>query len=245
MRTILSTITSRRRVIALLAALAVAIGMAWAIPAQAQVAPISTSNWSGYVTRVHPMGDGQFIYVTGTWTVPHISPRPLRAVLGQVSIWVGLGGVSGDGTNYTPLVQVATVSGLAFSKAYVKTGDQITASVTYEDSLLSVPPGPAGQYLVQMQDVRNGTQVWNYTHTVQVSDTRTPTSAEWIVEQPNIIPPGYQVPLANFGSIYINGGYVGYPDTTGAYVSDDQYVQPHTTVSGFDGHGGFTVTYNP
>jgi hypothetical protein len=63
-----------------------------------------------------------------------------------------LGGVSGDGTNYTPLVQIAT--------------DQITASVTYQDSLLSVPPGPPGQYLVQMQDVRNGTQVWNYTHRI-------------------------------------------------------------------------------
>ena len=107
-----------------------------------------------------------------------------------------------------------------------------------------MPPGPPGQYLIQMQDVRNGTQIWNYTNTVQASDTRTPTSAEWIVEQPNILPPGYQVPLANFGSIYINGGYVAV-EPASPDVSFDQYVQPHTTVSGFDGHGGFTVTYNP
>jgi hypothetical protein len=63
------------------------------------------------------------------------------------------------------------------------------------------------------------------------------------VEPSHIIPPGFPVPLANFGSIYINGGYVavgpGSPD-----ISDDQYVQSHTTVSGFDGHGGFTVTYS-
>jgi hypothetical protein len=201
----------RRRFIAtvltLLGASTMALAAA-AVPAQAAGASKvhSNANWNGYVLP------GNAGAVTATWTVPadncHGSPLFSPA---SDNIWLGLGGIK-IGSEMTPLVQIGTSSECDYSLQgfgiHVKQNDTVVYEVVYPDGSGSglvkgqslsagdkmysfVEYEGQGEYIMYIEDITRG---WHWLVPYSVTDTRTPASAEWIVES------GVILPGSNFGN---------------------------------------------
>lgn len=214
-----------------------------------------STNWSGYAAATsltNPL-TGSVTKVSGSWTVPALSPSRM---ISYSSAWVGI-----DGYTSTTVEQIGTEHDYYFGRQQnyawfemypggsyelggfpTNVGDQISATVTYQ-----------GNNVFQLTIVNNTKKV-SFTipssYTTSASTKR--SSAEWVVEAPSN---GYSIlPLANFRTITmsnciatING--VSGPINNSAWKNDAitmvtpygvQKAQPSALTSNGE---GFSVTW--
>jgi len=155
----------------------------------------SASNWSGYAET----GSG-FTGVSGTWTVPSVTKSPSSSTA-YSSAWIGV-----DGFNNSSLIQTGTeedyyngaahynawweilpAAETALPSSYVVTpGDSMKASI-YETSTLGTTTtrghhsSSAHLWVITIADTTHG---WTYTTNQAYSGAG--TSAEWIMEAPQV-----------------------------------------------------------
>ncbi len=147
-------------------------------------------NWSGYAAT-----GGTFTSVSGTWTVPTVSPD----TVGMDATWIGIGGVES-----TDLIQAGTQaiveSGqVTYSALWetlpdvaqpvpllIQAGDQISVSIAQQDTNV---------WQININNLTNG-QSWSKTVTYQSALS----SAEWIEEAPST-ERSMILPLDSFGSV--------------------------------------------
>jgi hypothetical protein len=194
----------------------------------------SNPNWNGYVT-----GDpgANITLVSAQWTVPADACRgaPALGEPWQDNVWVGLGGINIGGESKTPLVQIGTFSkcdyylqGLQLkvrqqswaieevvypdkSCCHEVTGRPVAAGDTIDAFVEDYGPG---EYDMSLSDK---TQGWNWGPiNVTVPDTRTPFSAEWIVES-GVGLLGNLFPMADFKQVSLTSMY--YETTTAGVIS--------------------------
>jgi peptidase A4-like protein len=154
----------------------------------------SSSNWSGYAAS-----GGTFTSVTGTWTVPTVSP----AQAGADATWVGIGGltssdliqagtqamVDGNGTvAYSSWIEMLPASSRPVPLS-VTAGDSVTVTITQQSG---------NDWLIAM---KNNTTGGTYNITVQYSSSN--SSAEWVQEAPSV--GRGLVPLDQFGTVQFTG----------------------------------------
>jgi hypothetical protein len=153
----------------------------------------SASNWSGYAET----GSG-FTGVTGTWTVPVVAPSTSAT---YSSAWIGV-----DGFNNSNLIQTGTEEDYyngaphynawweilpapetALPSSYVVTaGDSMKASI-YETSTLSggtTRGHRTGSQHVWVVTITDSTHGWTYSTSQAYGGTG--TSAEWVMEAPQV-----------------------------------------------------------
>jgi hypothetical protein len=152
-------------------------------------------NWSGYAAT-----GGTFTAVSGTWTVPTISPG---GTPGADATWVGIGGVSA-----TDLIQAgtdATVQGgqVAYT-AWVETLPQasrtVPLTVSAGDSIgVSIAQQADGTWQIAIRDATTG-----QSYQTSVAYQSSHSSAEWVEESPSA---GRRqvLPLDNFGTVTFTG----------------------------------------
>jgi hypothetical protein len=154
----------------------------------------SSSNWSGYAAS-----GGTFTSVTGTWTVPTVSPT----ASGADATWVGIGGltsndllqagtqamVDGSGTvQYSSWIEMLPASSKTVPLS-VSAGDSVTVTITQQSG---------NDWLIAM---KNNTTSGTYNVTVQYSSSN--SSAEWVQEAPSI--GRGLVSLDQFGTVNFTG----------------------------------------
>jgi peptidase A4-like protein len=154
----------------------------------------SSSNWSGYAAS-----GGTFTSVTGTWTVPTVSP----SASGADATWVGIGGlttndllqagtqamVDGSGTvEYSSWIEMLPQSSRNVPLS-VSAGDSVTVTITQQDG---------NDWLIAM---KNNTTNGTYSVTVQYSSSS--SSAEWVQEAPSV--GRGLVTLDQFGTVQFSG----------------------------------------
>jgi peptidase A4-like protein len=154
----------------------------------------SSSNWSGYAAN-----GGTFTSVTGTWTVPTVSPTSA----GADATWVGIGGltssdliqagtqamVDGNGTvAYSSWIEMLPASSRS-APLSVTAGDSITVTITQQSG---------NDWLIAM---KNNTTGGTYNITVQYSSSN--SSAEWVQEAPSV--GRGVVALDQFGTVQFTG----------------------------------------
>jgi hypothetical protein len=180
-------------------------GAASSSPGQASPTPLpaipgadtTSHNWSGYAAT----GGNTYTAVSGTWTVPQLSPN---GAPGVGATWVGIGGV-----NSRDLIQAGTQDvgsgGQAQYEAWIEMlpaasqqvplvvapGDSVTVSITEQGA-------GSGVWQISMQ---NNTSGQSYQTTVQYASSQ--SSVEWIEEAP--ASRGGIVPLDNFDSVSFTG----------------------------------------
>jgi hypothetical protein len=189
-------------------------GSATTDPAILGVGNLLTSNWSGYAA----VGGGAYTAVSATWRVPAVT-CPTDGSDSNSSQWVGIDGASDstveqDGTysncaggtaNYGAWLEmvgnttVYNPGGMEYnaqtslpSGHTVYPGDSITASVSVDDD---------DDWTFAMADTTSP-HTWSYTNPTTIywagADE---SSAEWIVERPQLCTPDCQLTaLANFGT---------------------------------------------
>jgi hypothetical protein len=135
----------------------------------------TSRNWSGYVAS-----GGTFTSVTGTWTVPTVTPTGT----GADATWVGIGGATSS-----DLVQAGTEAvvdhGVVTYAAWTETLPQAS-----QPAPLTIAPGDtvtvtisqlsAGVWSMTITDVTNG---GTFTRTANYASSA--SSAEWIQEAPS------------------------------------------------------------
>jgi autotransporter-associated beta strand protein len=166
------------------------------------VAP--ATNWAGYT--VNSSQQNAVSAVGGSWTVPTVSGSAGSALYS--SEWVGI-----DGSNSSTVEQCGTESDYINGKAQysawyemypnysvtitsmtVNAGDAITASVTY------ITSGPySGQFQLTVTDTSQPNDAYTTYQSVPPGSTAQRSSAEWIVEAPNV--GGQQTTPPNFGTV--------------------------------------------
>ena len=153
----------------------------------------TSSNWSGYSAS-----GGSFTSVTGTWTVPTVSPT----TTGADATWVGIGGidssdliqagteatVSGGAVTYNAWIEMLPASSKPISLS-VNPGDSVTVSITEKST---------GLWAIAL---KNNTTGGAYNTTVQYASSH--SSAEWVQEAPSV--GRGTVPLDDFGTLKIDG----------------------------------------
>jgi hypothetical protein len=155
----------------------------------------SSSNWSGYAAS-----GGTFTSVTGTWTVPTVSPTSS----GADATWVGIGGltssdliqagtqamVDGSGTvEYSSWIEMLPQSSRNVPLS-VSAGDSVTVTITQQSG---------NDWLIAM---KNNTTNGTYNVTVQYDSSN--SSAEWVQEAPSV--GRGLVSLDQFGTVRFSGG---------------------------------------
>jgi Peptidase A4 family len=220
------TITQRRPVLTLAAALTLTVGFAAieATSAAAQTvkaAAQASQNWAGYVAS------GQnFSSVSGSWTVPTAN----SSSNGYSAFWVGIGGASQQSQ---ALEQVGTSSDVHHGQTTyyawyelvpdpetrlnlaVHPGDQMTGKVTVNGSDVTI----------SLTDRTTGQSV---TKTLQDNNPDTST-AEWIAEAPSAETPsgGAQpLPLADFGKVTFTDASATAGGHTGSIGDPNWTAQP-------------------
>ncbi len=162
----------------------------------------ASTNWSGYAaeTKFNRPEEGSVTYVSGTWTVPVLSPTLTDA---YSSIWVGI-----DGYTSNSVEQLGTEhdwsngvqSNYAWFEMYpqdayeitgfpVDIGDVMRASVTYNGN---------NKFTLSISNLTQNVYTTIPSKYTKVAGTKR-TSAEWIVEAPFA---GEVLPLADFGTVY-------------------------------------------
>jgi hypothetical protein len=187
----------------------------------------TTSNWSGYV-----QADNTYTAVSGSWTVPTLTCN--SSTDEYASEWVGIDGVQDttveqDGTNtdcdgsipeYGAWWEMYGDDTTAANDGYsvelspvtypVAPGDVISASVNFNSG--------ANEWTLGLSDA---TAHWTFsTNVVQSNPSPDQSSAEWIVESPEICPTPTtcaQGPLSDFGSVTFTNASA--TTLTGATVS--------------------------
>ena len=167
----------------------------------------TSTNWAGYVVPT-TTDSGAVSAVSGSWIVPAVTGS------GYSAIWVGMDGYSSNSAEQIGTEQ-AIINGKTQYSAWfemypnppqkidrpVNAGDNITASVQYTNS----------SFVLTLQD-NNWPTVFIVNETTDYTPQR--NSAEWIIEAPSASQ-GI-LPLADFGSIAINGMQATIGDKTGA-----------------------------
>jgi len=218
-------------------------------------------NWSGYkVTQ-----GGPFASVTGSWTVPEVFSDGGQAS----STWVGiddsataliqvgtsqyyssglLGSGIGGGASYYAWWEILPASETKLPDGHpVSPGDQITASVSFAGQGTPTP-GTSAPFLITISD---STKNWVFTKEVTYAGAL--SSAEWIVEAPQVCPyyvNCYIAALADYGSVTFDGGDFlnsGSPNfNTGEELGISQWAHIVSMPSDPDADlDGFTVEYGP
>lgn len=185
----------------------------------------ASSNWSGYAET------GSFAGVTGTWTVPTVTAGTSASTYS--STWIGV-----DGFNDDDLIQTGTeqdfTGGAAHYRVWweilpaaetlinetVEPGDRMSASI-YETTSTSTTTGfgfsrhrsTGNVWVISITDTTRG-----WTFTTDQSYSGPGTSAEWIVEAPEV--GGSIATLANYSFIGNGiGTTTGDFDNTGTLAS--------------------------
>jgi hypothetical protein len=190
------------------------------------------SNWSGYAET-----GTNFTGVSGTWTVPTVTASP-SASAAYSSAWIGV-----DGFNNSNLIQTGTeedfYNGAAHYNAWweilpaaetplpssdvVNAGDTMSASI-YETTGLSGGGSRghnrSGNQHVWMITIADLTHPWASTFTTMQTYNGAGTSAEWIMEAPQV--GGHIATLAPYS-------FPGLPTTVGIF--DNAKVLKNTMVS--------------
>jgi len=153
----------------------------------------SSSNWSGYAAN-----GGAFTSVTGTWTVPTVSPTGT----GADATWVGIGGLTS-----TDLIQAGTqamvdggaVEYSAWIEMLPQSSRNVPLTVTAGDSVtVTITQQSGNDWLIA---IKNNTTNGAYNITVQYSSSN--SSAEWVQEAPSI--GRGLVSLDQFGVVQFSG----------------------------------------
>ena len=170
--------------------------------------PVYSYNWSGYAAETNfsqPQANS-VTAVSASWVVPKVTGNTNA----YSAVWVGMDGYSDSTVEQVGTEQDTSRSGMTTYYAWwemyssgdqqpeqvisgltIKPGDSITASVQYTGS---------GNFTLKITDT---TENESFTTTPNTNATQSPTasqsSAEWIVEAPNV--GGRQSSLADFGTI--------------------------------------------
>lgn len=150
-------------------------------------------NWAGYAAT-----GGTFTSVSGSWTVPNVSPR----TTGMDATWVGIGGVTSR-----DLIQAGTQAvvqgGQVLYSAWFETLPQVQRPVPItvnagDPVSVSITQQRDGTWEIAIQDATNA-QSYQTTLTYASSNS----SAEWIEESP-ATGRGLILPLDSFGAVTFN-----------------------------------------
>lgn len=170
-----------------------------AAPAAGTASGWTASNWAGYALTA-----GGYNEISATWTVPSV-----QSGSGLSAMWIGI-----DGFNNNDLIQIGTEqNSTANGASYYAWWEVLPAA---EASIQQVPITAGDQ--VSARIVKNAANSWTLALTDNTtgasfqttqSYTGTGTSAEWIMEAPNLGSQGSD--LAHFStfnvtSIDVNGG---------------------------------------
>ena len=210
---------------------------------------ISSLSWSGYlVTSGFTSSQFEVVGINASWVVPQVNAS---AADGYSSAWVGIGGQSD-----TTLIQVGTEHNsfngeASYSVWYellpsypqtinvsIQPQDTIVASITLTDSATD-------EWNIQITDVTNGQ---TFTQTVVYNSNR--SSAEWILERPNVngqISSLVDFRTVNFAGCYVNIGNSVAPIGKEGYSRIQMTNQQYTVLASVSDLGSdnesFTVTY--
>ena len=189
-----------------------------------------SSNWSGYMVTTAatsgctPATGVSYSSVSGTWTVPTVTPSsggggllgPLTGAGSTYSaLWTGI-----DGVNDSNLIQAGTeqdVSGgtpqygawweilpapeTVIPSITVHPGDAVSVTIAE-----GAAPCSSSQWLIAVTDSTADSQGRGSPFTTCQSYSGQQSSAEWVVEAPNVN--GTQSTLANYGSALFDKGTV-------------------------------------
>ena len=197
----------------------------------------ASSNWSGYAVT----GAG-ITQVTGSWTVPSVSPS--RKATYSAS-WVGI-----DGFNNSSLIQTGTEQDFYQGSAHYTAWWEILPAAETVIPAITVSPGDhfsatitraAGStWTITLRDGSTG-----QSFTTSQTYTGPETSAEWIQEAPTV--GGRIAPLADYGSMTfdpgtVNGADPGLTSTDGGVMvqRNGQVSTPSNPDSDTD---GFAAAY--
>jgi hypothetical protein len=161
----------------------------------------SSTNWAGYAVQYPTLSAPQNNMITsvnGTWKVPSVSTSPA----GYCAVWVGIDGYSNGSVEQIGTEQDSSGNYYAWYEMYpkpsykinsvpIKSGDSIYAEVKYIGK---------DNFTLTLNNISTKKTF----STTQKSGKSQCQSAEWIVEAPWS---GGVLPLANFGTININGAY--------------------------------------
>jgi hypothetical protein len=186
----------------------------------------ASSNWSGYAET------GAFTAISGSWTVPAVSPG--ASVGRTTSAWYSAAWLGVDGFNNSNLIQTGTeedyYSGAAHYGAWweilpaaetplpsayaVAAGDSMSASIVETAATVTVGGRRRRgtvehEWVITIQDTTRG---WTFTTTQPYAGGG--TSAEWVVEAPSVN--GQIATLANYS---FGAGAAGAGDFHGASVA--------------------------
>ena len=153
-----------------------------------------STNWSGYALA------GSYSSITGSWTVPEVTPTAASA---YSSTWVGIDGLANQNliqagtesdvingvTHYDAWWEILPAAERVVRRVVVRPGDHISASISR---------GAGKKWAITLTDTTSGTAF-----TVDRDYKGLGTSAEWIEERPEI---GRSLSaLADYGSTTFTG----------------------------------------
>lgn len=215
------------------------------------VSATTSDNWSGYVaaTDLNSGQPGTVSDVKASWVVPTVNCS--GAAGAEVGIWIGIDGV------FSPTVEqtgtgIDCGSGGATYYAWLQ-----TYPAAARTAALAIQPGDTiaaevqalghNEYQITLNDVTSGQGF-----SVQRSSPGSRDSAEWVVEAP--AQGDHFAPLADFGSVQMNGSSVTINGQTGGINSAawaaapigmiDQAGHPRAIPATLTPDGaGFTVTW--
>ena len=187
-----------------------------------------SSNWSGYMVTTAatsgctPATGVTYSSVSGTWTVPAVTPTSSGGLLGGVvrrstysALWTGIDGVndsnliqagteqdvSGGTPQYSAWWEILPAPETVIPSITVHPGDAISVAIGKGAS-----PCAAGQWLISVTDATADSQGRGSPFTTCQSYSGQQTSAEWVVEAPLVN--GMQSTIANYGSALFDKGTV-------------------------------------
>ena len=207
----------------------------------------SSENWSGYAVTG---GTGHFSAVTGCWSVPAVASSGGSDTFS--SAWIGIDGFNpGDDALIQTGTTQAWYEGAAYYEAWweilpkaattiesigVSPGDRVCASIT---------EGTGGDWTISIDDTSDPEPF----STVQPY-TGPQTSAEWIVERPEVCDPSCELStLADYGETTfdpgsVNGGNPGLTADEGGSMYGSSYSDTVSTPSDPDNDtDGFNIVY--
>lgn len=196
-----------------------------------------SENWSGYAIT-----GGTYTSVTGTWTVPTVTPSPTDA---YSSSWVGI-----DGYDDSDLIQAGTEQDSIGGRAAYHAWWEILPAAETPISSITVSPGDTvqasisqgtgGRWTISIQDLTSAR-----TFTTQQSYSGPLSSAEWIEEAPQVN--GSISPMASYGEgsfvpETVDGGNPGFTSSDAGVLVQNN-VQVSTPSSPNVETDGFNVAY--
>ena len=200
-----------------------------------------SQNWAGYAAT-----GGNFSAVSGSWTVPQVSPSSAPAA---DAAWVGIGGVTS-----TDLIQAGTDAavqgGQVTYAAWIETLPQAQQTVPLaiaagDHVSVSIAQQASGMWQITIRDTTSG-----QSYQKSVSYASSNSSAEWVEEAP-AVGQNFLLPLDNFGTVTFSGAStVENGKTQSIAQAGGQAItmygatgQPLAQPSGLSSNGaGFTVT---